>query len=1034
MITISDIWRKIFGDPQKNFRKSQNGIDIANIETKYRTIPFWSWNDKLECSVLREQIRQMHAAGIGGFFMHARGGLQTEYLSEEWIECIKACLDEARQLGMEAWLYDENGWPSGFGGGTVNGKGGAYQQKYLRMEEGRVADLGSENTIAYYTTEGRYISRETPGDPAMHCLRCYFEVNPYYVDNLDPAVVKAFLQSTHEFYYKHLSPELLPYLKGIFTDEPQLSRNGCVWSFVLEEAYQKEYGRDLLIELPQLLRNLGDFRQTRIRFWRLVAKKFNESFMKQVSAWCHSHNWFLTGHHVLEEYFHWQIPSNGAIMPQYEFYDIPGMDHLGRIPVDPLAMTQLVSASMQFGKKQILTESFALTGWNFNFSGMHWIFNQQLAHGVNLLCQHLQGYSLRGLRKRDYPSSNFVHQPWWEEYKLVNDTFARAGKLLAEGRAHTDVAVVHPISTCWTHFTGDSGNGVIGQYTNALKELTVALDSAQIPHHYADEMITEKIGSVRGNSLSIGQCCYHTVIIPPLTNLSLDMTRKLMAFSAAGGRILKVKNPLEELPLTVDGEKASADVLKWFGGLAEFSDNAALVQELCASLPDLLKVSGSSAGSVLSTSRTFGRDKFYFITNKEYEKECRVRLELPCSAAFVNMIDGESGKLYSLKNVLRQNGKMILDHTFSPGEALMLYLSDDTAGEEEISLPDLEKGVPVRCIDTLFQVKSATPGNIITLDHCRYRVDSGNWEQADFCVIHPRLLDLGRPCQLEMESDFEVDDSFDLDMPLSLIVETPEKFEFSLNGVPFEGTSTGTVFDQAFHRVLLPHRLQRGVNTIGLKCRYAQSAAVYESLPKARMFETEYNKLVFDSEIENIYLLGDFSVKFHGNVEELEHKAERLNGTFILSERITGKEISCDDVVLSGLPFFAGKLHLVKTVELRGEELDRIDYLQFTPLNGNSYQLIINGKAAPLLYHNKYAIKVSEMLQPGSNTLEVIITTSLRNMLGPHHLQIGESFMVDTLSFTREPNSLQRYVHPSVDGYCFVKLGMKDIKFLEITQ
>ena len=97
-------------------------------------------------------------------------------------------------------------------------------------------------------------------------------------------------------------------------------------------------------------------------------------------------------------------------------------------------------------------------------------------------------------------------------------------------------------------------------------------------------------------------------------------------------------------------------------------------------------------------------------------------------------------------------------------------------------------------------------------------------------------------------------------------------------------------------------------------------------------------------------------------------------------------------------------------------------------------KVIINGKAAPLLYHNKYAIKVSEMLQPGSNTLEVIITTSLRNMLGPHHLQIGESFMVDTLSFTREPNSLQRYVHPSVDGYCFVKLGMKDIKFLEITQ
>jgi hypothetical protein len=125
-------------------------MDFTHIETKFRTIPFWSWNDKLDCGVLREQIRQMHAAGIGGFFMHARGGLQTEYLSEEWIECVKACLDEARQLGMEAWLYDENGWPSGFGGGLVNGLGEEYQQKYLRCKNVTVSEAGSmERVIGY---------------------------------------------------------------------------------------------------------------------------------------------------------------------------------------------------------------------------------------------------------------------------------------------------------------------------------------------------------------------------------------------------------------------------------------------------------------------------------------------------------------------------------------------------------------------------------------------------------------------------------------------------------------------------------------------------------------------------------------------------------------------------------------------------------------------------------------------------------------------------------------------------------------------
>ena len=48
----------------------------------YQSIPFWSWNDELEADELRRQIREMKKAGIGGFFMHARGGLTTEYLGE----------------------------------------------------------------------------------------------------------------------------------------------------------------------------------------------------------------------------------------------------------------------------------------------------------------------------------------------------------------------------------------------------------------------------------------------------------------------------------------------------------------------------------------------------------------------------------------------------------------------------------------------------------------------------------------------------------------------------------------------------------------------------------------------------------------------------------------------------------------------------------------------------------------------------------------------------------------------------------------
>ena len=80
----------------------------------YQPVPFWSWNGALQPDELKRQIHWMRERGMGGFFMHARSGLKTEYLSEEWMDCIGACAQEAEKLGMDAWIYDENGWPSGF--------------------------------------------------------------------------------------------------------------------------------------------------------------------------------------------------------------------------------------------------------------------------------------------------------------------------------------------------------------------------------------------------------------------------------------------------------------------------------------------------------------------------------------------------------------------------------------------------------------------------------------------------------------------------------------------------------------------------------------------------------------------------------------------------------------------------------------------------------------------------------------------------------------------------------------------------------
>ena len=98
----------------------------------YRSRPFWAWNGKLDEKELLRQIDVMHDMGFGGFFMHSRTGLVTQYLGEEWFHLTDVCTRKAGELGMEPWIYDEDRWPSGCAGGMVS-KEPQFQYQYLTL-------------------------------------------------------------------------------------------------------------------------------------------------------------------------------------------------------------------------------------------------------------------------------------------------------------------------------------------------------------------------------------------------------------------------------------------------------------------------------------------------------------------------------------------------------------------------------------------------------------------------------------------------------------------------------------------------------------------------------------------------------------------------------------------------------------------------------------------------------------------------------------------------------------------------------------
>ena len=106
--------------------------DFKNPASEYRAAPFWAWNNKLDKNELVWQIEQLKKMGFGGFHMHVRTGMATDYLSDEYMEIVNACVEKARKEKMLAWLYDEDRWPSGAAGGIVT-KNPQYRIRHLLL-------------------------------------------------------------------------------------------------------------------------------------------------------------------------------------------------------------------------------------------------------------------------------------------------------------------------------------------------------------------------------------------------------------------------------------------------------------------------------------------------------------------------------------------------------------------------------------------------------------------------------------------------------------------------------------------------------------------------------------------------------------------------------------------------------------------------------------------------------------------------------------------------------------------------------------
>lgn len=911
-------------------------MDVKRIDSKYRPVPFWSWNERLNVPETRRQVDLMDKAGIGGFFMHARGGLQTEYMGDEWFDNVTACVDEAKARGMYAWAYDENGWPSGFGGGLVSGKGLDYQQKYLRRRKTIEMD-GQVDKERILCHDGEY------------CF--YYDVNPFYVDTLNGAVIADFIREIYEPYYQKYGTSLA----GFFTDEPQISRDGIPWSFILPEEYEAAYGDELYPHLNELFEMTGDYQTTRMRFWKLVTELFSKNFMKQIYDWCTSRGLGFTGHMVLEETFHAQLTSNGACMPHYEYFTIPGMDWLCRPIYDCLTMAQLCSAAAQTGKRQILSETFALCGHNVGHDELKRNYEWMMVRGVNLLCQHLEGYSLRGIRKRDYPPAMYCQQPWWADYRQFNDAMSRIGMLLCEGEIRVDTLVMHTQTSAWICYDDAACPGM-NDYNQALLDVMRALDEKHILYHLGDEILMERHGRVEGSTLVIGNMRYSKVMLPPHIAFLPHTEELLQKFVQNGGRIVTV-------------DELSPDPI---------IDNPA----------------------VTYTAREYPEEGItlrYFVNSTDKEQVAHIA----CGGQVVDPATGDTAPF---------GGK----YTFPKWGSLLVL--DDGTPPVPMEVPCNQKTID---LGGQWRVVDRTE-NALTLDTCDYWFDGVLQEENGYILnVGSRALELARPVDVRCRFAFEVEY---LPTRVYLACETPEMFDITVNGV-FVDTEKrcGYFRDRAFVKLDISGLLRIGKNVIETSVRFAQSDVVYENMKKARMFESEKNKLTFDMEIEAMYLVGDFAVRTQGTFEEVAHDAAFYEGSFVIAAPT--ETISLCHIERQGYPFFAGEITVEKILTL--DEGDTARALTFDKTGINALRVNINGAQAGTLLWRPYALDLSPHLHAGDNVIRLTLVNNLRNLLGPHHHTGGELLAVGPGHFYKEPCIWTGYGKVGyTEKYCFVQTSL----------
>ncbi|MFA5814563.1 MAG: glycosyl hydrolase [Bacteroidales bacterium] len=959
---------------------------------EFGTVPFFVWNGKITRPDIDSYLIDFKEAGCGGVFIHARPGLVTTYLTEEWFDLFRYTVKKGKELGINVWIYDEYNFPSGFAGGHVPAEmPESYNQgQGLQMKK---ADTAPPDTAGYYLalkeSGGRFEEvsdrKAEAGKAGNYYLFTkawyskgendyYFHGNWYggytYVDLLVPGVTEKFIRANMDGYEKYAGDEFGKSMPGIFTDEPHLNSPGGIrWTPDLFVVFEKQWGYDLKLNLPSLFEEVGDWKKVRHNYAQTLLQLFIDRWAKPYSQYAAKKGLLWTGHYWEHEWPFIRLgPDN---MAMYPWFQVPGIDCLfnqfnetstsaqfGNVR----SVKELASVANQYGLNRTLCETYGGGGWDVTFADLKRLGDWEYALGVNMMNQHMSPITIEGYRKYDHPPYFTYHEPWWKHYGHLNRYFGRLSAALSSGKQVNDILVIEPTTSAWMYDSYGKPDPRTQETGNSFQSFITKLEKAQVEYDLGSENILRENGRAENGRLVVGQRSYSKVIIPPFAeNINRATLELLKAYVSQGGRLYLYSRP-ERIEGSAD--PAFAGLLKANrGNIVQPGDSLATADTRLFAGEEL-KIE-HAGGNLFHHRRILTDGQVLFLVNSSMADSVTGKASLAGRQAIV--MDAFTGKMAKYPASPDGKGSLSLDFALPPAGSLLLFI----AASENKDIPDRAKPVeliPVP-LSSAIEVKRMQD-NALNIDFCELALEGQpgvemnvldasdkvykhyGFERGDpwatFVQFDNKLMardTFGQGTGFKATYQFTVEGGFDIS-GIRAVVERPDLWKVSVNGTDVKKIPGEWWLDRNF-----------GVFAIGSLVKSGENVITLEVYPM-KLF----------AEIEPVYITGIFSVV----PADKGWKLTEPPGNFT-----TGSWSG------QGLPFYSWGVSYTRSFEVQKPGLHY--EIGLGEWKGTIAEVTVNGSPAGTIAYPPYRLDVSGLIREGNNSVTVTILGSLKNLLGPHH-------------------------------------------------